>query len=133
MIQPPQDAPSHHLCLLPGRLAICRLEADRAVPAWAATGTFFSITRTSDEVSIICDQDLVPAGVHCERGFRCLKLHGPIPFSAVGVLASLVQPLAAAGISVFAVSTFDTDFVLVKEVDVVRATAVLRQAGHKIA
>jgi hypothetical protein len=122
----------HNLTLLPGIFAVCRFEAGAGVPAWATAGPFFSITRTTDELSIVCDQSAVPEGVRCERDWRCLKLTGPIPFSTVGVLASLVQPLADAGVSVFAISTFDTDYVLVKEGDVEKAVETLCQAGHEV-
>lgn len=116
---------SRTLCLLPGTYAVCRLESGAVVPAWATTGDFFSLTRTADELSIVCDQSVVPDDVQCERDWRCFKLAGPIPFSTVGVLASLVEPLADAGISVFAISTFDTDYLLVKEMDLAKAAAVL--------
>lgn len=120
-----------NLSLLPGTFAVCRLEPDAAVPAWAA-GMFLSITRTTNELSIVCDQAVVPDGVRCERDWRCLKLAGPIPFTTVGVLASLVTPLADAGISVFAISTFDTDYVLVKVEQFEKAVEALRQAGHEV-
>jgi hypothetical protein len=123
---------SHHLSRLPGTFAVCRLEPGAVLPAWATTGTFSSITRTTEELSIVCDQGVVPDGVRCERDWRCLKLAGPIPFTTVGVLASLVQPLADAGISVFAISTFVTDYVLVKERDFEQAVGALRQAGHTV-
>ena len=118
--------------LLPDTLAICRLEPDAAVPDWGASGSFYSITRTPDEVSIVCEQSAVPADVRSEREWRCFKLAGPIPFTTVGVLAALVAPLADAGISVFAVSTFDTDYLLVKEADFSEAVAALRAAGHLV-
>ncbi len=122
----------HHLTLLPGIFAVCRLEPGAAAPAWATTGLFFSITRTADELSVVCDQPVVPEGVRCEGDWHCFKLAGPIPFSTVGVLASLVTPLADAGISVFAISTFDTDYVLVKQKDLVKAMTALRQAGYSV-
>src|SRR5262245_7244439 len=112
--------------LLPGNFAVCRLEPGAAIPTWATAGSVFSITRTPVELSIVCEQSVVPDGVRCERGWRCFALAGPIPFATVGVLASLVTPLADAGISVFAISTFDTDYLLVKEKDVERAVAALR-------
>jgi hypothetical protein len=118
--------------MLPGRFAVCRLEAGAAVPAWATTGKFFSVTHTTDDISIVCDQSVVPERVRCGRDWRCLKLAGPIPFTTVGVLASLVQPLADAGISVFAISTFDTDYVLVKEGDFEKAVEAIGQAGHTV-
>lgn len=120
----------HHLMLtiLPDTLAVCRLDAGEGVPPWA-TGSFFSITRTADELSVVCLQSQVPDGVRFEQDWRCVQLAGPIPFSAIGVLASLVQPLAEAGISVFAVSTFDTDCLLVKAADLERAIDAWRQRG----
>jgi hypothetical protein len=125
---------SHHLTLtiLPHTLAVCRLDAGAAVPPWAATGRFFSVTLTAEELSVVCLQSLVPDGVRCERDWRCLQHAGLIHFSTVGVLASLVQPLAQAGISVFAVSTFDTDCLLVKAADLERAIDALRKCGHTV-
>jgi len=120
------------LMVLNDGLVVCRLGADDPVPAWAMEGRFFSVTRTDDELSVVCLQDVVPEGVPCERGWRCLRVAGVLPFSAVGVLASLTGPLATAGISVFAVSTFDTDYVLVKAADLARACEALRNAGHSI-
>ena len=118
----------HTLTILPDTFAICRLDAD-AIPAWATASSFFSITRTAEELSIVCLQSDVPDGIKCEKDWRCFKLTGPIPFTTVGVLASLVQPLAEAGISVFAISTFDTDYLLVKAAYFKRAIDALRQ--HK--
>jgi hypothetical protein len=118
------------LTVLPDTFAVCRLDAGAAVPAWATTGSFLSVTRTAEELSVVCLQSLVPDRVRCESDWRCLQLAGPIPFSTVGVLASLVQPLADAGISVFAVSTFDTDYLLVKAADLARAIDAWRQCGH---
>ena len=124
----------HHLNLVvvDGTFAVCRLGADATIPAWATAGHFFSITRTADELSVVCCQDAVPEGVVGERGWRCLRVAGTIPFSVVGVLASLAAPLAEAGISVFAVSTFDTDCLLMKAADFEKAITVLQQAGHLI-
>jgi aminoglycoside 6'-N-acetyltransferase I len=120
------------LLLLNNRFAICRLGADDLVPAWALAVRFFSITRTDDELSVICPVEAVPEGVRCERGWRCLRVAGVLPFSAIGVLASLTGPLATAGISVFAVSTFDTDYLLVKAGDLAKACEALRDAGPSI-
>jgi hypothetical protein len=116
------------LRLRPGRLAVCRLPADTPPPAWVfhREAEFFSITRTSGELSVVCaEDDLPPSMTKFEAGWRALELEGPIPFEAVGVLASLVVPLAAAGIPVFALSTFDTDYVLVKEEQLAPALAAL--------
>ena len=119
------------IALLSGRYVVCRMEPDAPVPAWAQ-GEFVSITRTAEELSVVCDEIGVPADVRCERGWRCLKLAGPLDFSLVGVLQSLLAPLAAANVSVFAVSTYDTDYVLVRERDLDRTLAALRGAGWNI-
>ncbi len=120
------------LSALPESYAVCRLGAESGVPAWAEGGGFVSITRTDEELSIVCAAAEVPGGVRCEGGWRCLKVSGPLDFEMVGVLASLVGPLAAAGISVFAVSTFDTDYLFVREGDLAAATAALKWAGHGV-
>ncbi len=120
------------LIVLDDTYAICRLSHDSSIPSWASAGKFFTITRTSDELSIVCPQSAVPDGVQCERDWRCLRVAGTMPFSTVGVLASLAAPLAEAGISIFAVSTFDTDYLLVKEGDFEKAVDVLRRAGHAV-
>jgi hypothetical protein len=120
------------LVLLDGTFAVCRLASDAPVPAWAAGGPFVSITRTADELSLVCRQEAVPEGVRCERGWRCLRVAGTLDFSLVGVLASLLDPLAEAGVAVFTVSTFETDYLMVKEPDFPRAAEVLRGAGHAV-
>ncbi len=124
----------HRLSLteLEGPFAVCKLDKDAAIPTWATTGDFFSVTRTSDEFSIVCAEAVVPTVVQCERGWRCLRVAGAMPFTVVGVLASLVTPLAEAGISAFAISTFDTDYLLVKEQDFEKAVADLQRAGHSL-
>jgi hypothetical protein len=121
-----------NLTVVDGIFAVCRLGAEAPIPSWATAGSFFSITRTADELSVVCGQDAVPEGVVGERGWRCLRVAGTMPFSVVGVLASLAAPLAEAGISVFAVSTFDTDYLLVKEKDLTAALDTLRRQGHAV-
>jgi len=120
------------LRLLPGTFAVCRFEPEAVIPAWALAGDLVSISRTPDELSIVCPEALVPQGILVEKGWRCLKIQGPLPFSMTGVLASLVDPLAEAGISLFAFSTYDTDYVLVKDATLERARAALVQAGHSL-
>ncbi|MBL8233265.1 MAG: ACT domain-containing protein [Bryobacterales bacterium] len=115
----------------PEPLAICRLAPDAAPPEWAR-GAFCSITRNEDELSIVCDESEIPAEIHAERGFRALKVVGPLDFSLVGVLASIATPLAQAGISIFAISTFDTDYILIREQQLPSAVAALREAGHEV-
>src|SRR5689334_9671045 len=97
------------LRVLPERFAVCRIGKDDPAPSWASAGGFFSITRTADELSIVCPEQVVPQGVRCENGWGCLQVAGTLALSMVGVLASLATPLAEVGISVFAISTFDTD------------------------
>jgi hypothetical protein len=120
------------LRLLPGTFAVCRLEPDAALPAWALAGDLVSITRTPDELSIVCPESLVPNGILAEKSWRCIKIRGPLPFSMTGILASLVNPLAEAGVSLFAFSTYDTDYVLVKDATLERARTVLTKAGHSL-
>jgi len=120
------------LSLLPQTFAICRLTPDAPIPQWATRGGFFAITRTADELSIVCAEHDVPGAVTCERGWRCFKVDGPLDFSLIGVLASLATPLAHVGVSIFAVSTYDTDYIMVRSEDVARAAEALRQAGHRV-
>ena len=124
----------HHLrfAVLEGEYSVCRLGAHDAIPAWAQSGDFFSITCTPQEVSIVCETRNVPADVRAEHGWACLKIEGPIPFELTGVLSACLDPLAAAQIGIFAVSTFDTDYVLVKATSLERAKEVLRAAGHEV-
>lgn len=114
----------------PVELAIAQLEPDSAIPAWASSGSFVSVTRTARELSIVCDAALVPANIRHERGWAMLELEGPFPFELTGILASFIVPLAEAKIGIFAMSTFDTDVVLVKR-DALDATLeALARAGH---
>jgi hypothetical protein len=135
MLQP-HERDSHSLPLtlieLPSTFAVCRLPADASLPSWANAGPFCSVTRTADELSIVCCQDAVPNAIPCERGWRGFRIAGTIAFSAIGILASLTAPLAAAGISIFAISTYDTDFLLVKEVDRIAAINALRNQGFTV-
>jgi hypothetical protein len=117
---------------LPGNYAICRLDPHDDLPV-VREARFFSVTRTGGGISIVCEERFAPANApRVERGWRCLELHGPFPFSAVGVMASLTKPLADASISVFAISTYDTDYLLVKSDKLEEAAAALRSAGHEV-
>jgi hypothetical protein len=118
--------------LLTDRFAICRLAPDAAIPGWATAGSFFSITRTPEELSIVSVESAIPADVPCESGWRAFKVAGPLDFALTGVLASIAKPLAEAGISIFAVSTFETDYVLVKGGRVGDAVRSLERAGHQV-
>ena len=125
---------SHHLKLrlMPQKFSVCQLRADAAIPRWARKGEFLSITRTGNELSIVCESRLVPASVKAEKGFRCFELQGPFPFAMTGVLASVLEPLARARVSIFAVSTYDTDYVMVKERQLAKSVKALRAAGHQV-
>jgi hypothetical protein len=126
------SSPKWTLQVLGDSLAVCKLSRDAALPPAVTSGGFFSLTRTADELSLVCPQDRVPADVPSEPGWRCLRVAGTIPFAAVGVFAALTAPLAEAGISIFALSTFDTDYLLVKEHDLAAAVDALRRQGHRV-
>ncbi len=119
------------LLVLPENFAVCRLPADVPLPNWAR-GEFVSITRTHDELSIVCAQENLPDTIQCERDWRALRVVGQLDFGLTGILASLAAPLAEAGISIFAISTFDTDYILVKQISLDHAMQVLMRAGHHI-
>jgi hypothetical protein len=136
--QSPDNPTRHQLkfCQLSGAYAIVRLAPAAPVPAWASLsnstkGDFTSITRTSDELSIVCPAADVPPDVPSPHRWICLKLEGPFPFSLTGVLLSFIEPLSKNAIPIFAISTFDTDYVLIPE-DHARALDILREAGHEL-
>ncbi|KPL88893.1 ACT domain-containing protein [Herpetosiphon geysericola] len=124
----------HQLSLInyPEVLAVARLEVDQPWPEWAMQSPFVSISRTSDELSIVCERQFVPATVQAERNWRGLRVAGSLDFSQVGILASLAAPLAQAQISIFVLSTYDTDYLLLREHEFGEAVAVLTAAGHTI-
>lgn len=117
--------------VLTGTYAVCRLDADADVPDWVS-GAVTSVTRAPGELSIICSQDVVPSDVTSESGWSCLRVVGPLDFSLVGVIASLTAVLATANLSVFVVSTFDTDCLLVKQAELETAVNSLTAAGHVV-
>ena len=125
--------PTLDLTVLPDALAVCRLPGGAAAPHWLDGEAFASVTRMPEETSIVCRAEVVPRGVRVETGWCALRVAGPLDFALTGVLLSLLAPLAAAGISVFALSTFDTDVVLVREVALEEAIVALAGAGHRIA
>lgn len=120
------------LIVLPDRLAVCRLPVESPFPDWARPGTLLALVQTSDELSIVCTERFVPPDVRAERGWRAVQVQGPLEFSMTGVLASIAVPLSQAGISIFVLSTFDTDYVLVKEDAMDRAVGALEQAGFLV-
>ncbi len=120
------------LKLWDGLYAVCRLSADAKPPAWAFQDEFYSITKTPDEVSVVCPQSLVPPDVLCERGWRLIGMRGPLDFSLTGVLSAVSAVLAQNRISLFTVSTYDTDYLLVKQKDIEKAVNALKNAGYDI-
>ena len=116
---------------LPDTFAIVRLPPSVETLRWV-TGEFASITKTPDELSIVCKESAVPAGTHADRGWQCLRVEGSMPLTMVGVAAEFTGLLAKAGVSVFVISTFDTDYVLVKGDALERATDALRGGGHSV-
>ncbi|MDB5074082.1 MAG: hypothetical protein JWO42_261 [Chloroflexi bacterium] len=119
--------------LLDDVFAISRLAADAPVPSWALEGSFSSVTRTHNELSIVCLLSVVPDNVLAERGWRCLKVEGPFPLdSAVGVMAAFAAPLAEAGMSIFVIDTYDTDYLFVDQNRLTQAIDVLTRNGHQI-
>jgi len=118
--------------LLPGVYAVCRLDKDAVLPDWAIGGPFSSITRTTEELSVVCPDAQVAPGVQKETGWRVLTVRGPLDFSQTGVLSSLIGSLAEKGVSIFALSTFDTDYVMVKHEQLKEAIQTLESAGHDV-
>jgi uncharacterized protein len=117
--------------VLPGSFAVVRLPPDAVVPEGALVPPFHSVTRTADELSLVCPDHAVPDGARAETGWAILVLAGPFPFELTGILSSVLSPLAAAGVGIFAMSTFDTDYVLVKRERLDAAIAALVAAGHE--
>ena len=122
---------TYSLEVLLGAFAVCRLDPGEPTPEWAR-GPFVSVTRTPEELSVVCPEDAVPVGIECQPGWRCLRVAGKLPFSMVGVIHGLTAPLAAAGIGVFVLSSFDTDYLLVGAGDLDRALVELRAAGYSV-
>lgn len=117
---------------LPDAYAIARLSADAGIPGWAAQGAFTSITRTADELSIVCPAENVPPDFPSPQRWTCYKLEGPFAFSQTGILLSFIEPLSANGIPIFAISTYDTDYVLVQEEFAGVTEQALDSAGHEL-
>src|SRR5688572_2321469 len=103
------------LSVLPDLYAICKLGPQAVTPDWAIRGDFHSVTRTRDEPSIVCLERNLPAGLSAATGWRTLKLEGPLDFALTGIIAAVAEPLADAGVAIFPIATYDTDYVLVKD------------------
>lgn len=120
------------LSIIPGRYAVCRLDADAQIPPDVLQNPFFAVTRTRDELSILLPEEDAAPGWQAEKGWRIIKVLGPLDFSLTGILVSIAAPLAEAGISIFAISTFDTDYILVKETVLPQAAETLQASGFHI-
>jgi len=120
------------LTVLKQVLGVCRLNSDQTIPSWAQQSkqSFVSITYTEDELSIVCPLELIPDGMQCEKPWKAIKIIGPLDFGLTGILSSLTVPLAQNGISIFAISTFDTDYILIKENDLDNAKRILQLNQH---
>jgi hypothetical protein len=119
------------LTVLPDRYAISRLAPNVAIPAWCV-GQFVSVSRTPDELSIVCPEATVPSGITCAPGWRVLKCEGPLDYALPGIMASLAVPLADAGVPIFPIATYDTDYILVKETHLETAINALNRYGHAV-
>lgn len=118
--------------LLRGKYGVCRLDKSDLIPEWMQNSDFLSITRTQEELSVVCSEESIPNDIKCEKDWRILKIEGPLDFSLVGILASISTVLAQKKISIFAVSTYDTDYILVKNKDIDSAIAALTSEGYEI-
>jgi hypothetical protein len=122
----------HKLLLLDELLVVCQFPSKAPFPEWAQGDDLLALVRTPQEVTIVCAERFAPAGIKAEPGWRALQVEGPLEFNQIGVLASLAGPLAQAGVSIFAISTFSTDYILVKHSQLDQALLALEQAGHSI-
>jgi len=127
-----QLAKSINLKVLPDAYSISRLNGDEKFPSWADGAGFVSISRSPEELSIVCLQSRVPEGVKVDRDWRCVQFVGPFAFDETGIILSVIRPLTESSFGVFVVSTFDGDYMLLKETDFEKGLSVLTEAGHKI-
>lgn len=120
------------LKLLDNTYGVCRLDAITPLPSWGSLDPFYTVTRTEDELSIVCLESSIPEDIQCEKPWRILKVVGPLDFSLVGILSKLSGLMADAKISIFAISTYDTDYILIKASDIERATQVFLTHGYNV-
>lgn len=124
--------PKLTLTILPDPFAVCRLSPDADIPAWTQNEEFYSITRSKDELSIVCMSKAVPENIRAECDWSALKVRGPLDFSLTGILAAIINPLSEAKIPIFAISTYDTDYVFVREDSLSQVVAILSGEGYSI-
>ena len=118
--------------LLKEKYGVCKLDKTELLPEWAKNSNFFSITRTSDELSVVCSEDNIPNDIKCEKDWRVLKIEGPLDFSLIGILSSISTILAQKGISIFAISTYDTDYILVQNKNINTAIDSLIKERYEV-
>lgn len=118
---------------LPGAYAICRLEASANIPAWIAQSAFYNISKSADELSIICEQRYVPDDIRANRDWKLLRLEGVLDLALPGITARFSTPLAQSGVNLCVIATYDTDYIMIKSEKLLRAQTVLRQAGFAVA
>ncbi len=121
-----------NLKLLKGKYSVCRINKDDEIPKWIFNEEFFSITKTEDELSIVCLQDKIKDDVLCERNWKILKIEGPLDFSLIGILSKISTLMANNNISIFAISTYDTDYILIKEESIDKAIEVLINNNYNV-
>ncbi len=116
----------------PGLYGVCRLSPTEPVPEWSLQGEFFSVTRTAEEISIVCAETHIPSTALCERNWWMFKIAGILDFALVGIVAGISAALTSAQLGIFVLSTYNTDYILVKQADFPAAVAALRAAGHEV-
>jgi len=121
-----------NLKLLKDKYSVCRLNKDDEIPKWIFNEEFFSITKTEDELSIVCLQDKIKEDIKCERDWKILKIEGPLDFSLIGILSKISTLMANNNISIFAISTYDTDYILIKEESIDKAIEILENNNYNI-
>jgi hypothetical protein len=117
---------------LDGAYGIGRLGPSEVVPDWVDGPGFVSISRSDEELSVVCRADRIPEDIRHDTGWTCFKFQGPFDFGETGIMLSVIKPLSEEGVGVFVVSTFDTDYLLVKAVSRVRVGELLAEAGHTV-
>src|SRR5260221_2741903 len=123
------EPPRLKLSLLPDLLAVCRLERGQEIPAWATGGDFYSVSRIREELSIICASSSVPENVRASRGWRAIKIEGPLDLDLVGILVSVAVPLAYAGVGILPVGTFNTHYILIHHCHLAAGVKALSGTG----
>jgi hypothetical protein len=120
------------LSLLKDSYGVCEFPSTASIPEWALNASLCSVTRSKKELTIVCTQDVIPADIEYDSGWRCFRVDGSFDFNPIGVISSFAAPLAEAGVSIFVISTYDTDYILVKKEKVEQAVTVLTDCGHLV-